>query len=729
MSFEFTNWKNVLQEYCVANRLAMPSYSDVEKGGADHCPYWICSCTVHDLSAVGAPNTKKVFSEQDAAKNLYVKLVNVPRDIIKDVGNKHVEQVANAQSYEIASLRNENAALKTQLEQLNMHFNSFKAAAVYDIQDLTNQVKYLRETLMAVQENTMDLVDERQREKERFDNDPVLSVRDLQSIIGLLGAGHKKGDGPQTAKPQRPEFATGRKFRKPLPKSEKKEIKKEVKKDVRKDLKQEMTVSRSTKANIVKQVDALIPARTAFRNLLTMLYKAFILPGEKETRAVRIQTGFNSSETALMKIHTRDDISFCPTADLASYSTYNELTHDSLAFLQFRDPVRHVVFWHPNTSKAAYAYRLKFLDVTTQNTLTEFIQNMSITAPFNLRWLEPICLEHQGGWKPHGQVLPVGRVKDRQGFFFLMKGSFVTVSFGGGGAVEIVPVIAVGDGYYEMGPQGNLTTGQLWNVSKTGYYQLGVLAKTAIPISFTMTVEYNPIVTDNQSGVYCHRMQYDFEEEAKVIDSARLLGVAFKLTPTTPEAAKGGFLYGKQFRQGANWLDQLGDPNSTLKSATAVVSNLNNEEGISADKGMYGWLKPTDPGDFDLKSDWGRVNVTNLVTYSFSVVPEHEYLGCFANIPASSLGERAFKWNSYIIGDYATDSQYRDTAPPQLTKEVLTKVIEGSKTIRQFHENPLHLPSLLNAIYKAGGAIVNGVVDYGPMVVDFFKKVKPYFDK
>jgi hypothetical protein len=58
-----------LQERCMAQKIGVPIYTDLERGGLEHSPVFTTKVTVNEFEAFGTSSTKKL-AKKEAAKNM-----------------------------------------------------------------------------------------------------------------------------------------------------------------------------------------------------------------------------------------------------------------------------------------------------------------------------------------------------------------------------------------------------------------------------------------------------------------------------------------------------------------------------------------------------------------------------------------------------------------------------------------------------------------------------------
>jgi len=189
----------------------------------------------------------------------------------------------------------------------------------------------------------------------------------------------------------------------------------------------------------------------------------------------------------------------------------------------------------------------------------------------------------------------------------------------------------------------------------------------------------------------------DIWAQATDIEGIRCVGAALMLSPKTTILNVGGACVGRQCNKGVGWYSSMstGDPYGKLCSEIG-------SERMDFQRGIYGFEKPRDVVDTEILTPFRFINGELSAIHN----PEPMAWSCFAvTVTAGDSGTSypgALADLSILYSvEYQTDSHWRDAEVSDATTQDLIRAIEILKTVKQFHENPLHIKEILGKI-KSG---------------------------
>jgi hypothetical protein len=210
-----------------------------------------------------------------------------------------------------------------------------------------------------------------------------------------------------------------------------------------------------------------------------------------------------------------------------------------------------------------------------------------------------------------------------------------------------------------------------------------------------------------------HQCAKDFEKNVGSASSIRINAASIMYTNTAPKFFREGKVVGYQVPQGDDWKKWI-DISDTGSAMGAVEK--------TADKGIYGFLKSTQPEDFKM-AVYTHVDTTGAILDSFRPLNQKSAF-LVVNIrctvattvtESTSLAQDGY-WTISSVMEYETSDSYRDVAHPTFTEADYKLGAEYAGRLVQWHENPMHIKDLWGAITKGARNVFNGIVQYAPKV-------------
>jgi len=259
-----------------------------------------------------------------------------------------------------------------------------------------------------------------------------------------------------------------------------------------------------------------------------------------------------------------------------------------------------------------------------------------------------------------------------------------------------------------------------YTVSESGYYAFFISAANNTVVGGSLTnFQFGAgyIVTDQD--VMGHLPPASYVQNFGAVGATRVLGASMLYTNTASPLNRQGKIGGVQVPEnGTHW--------SEIYSAVNPFNTLMlipEAEKFEAANGCYGFLKPTQPGDFDFRS---HVEVqAGLIVDSHYPIDDMSSAYIAMAVVIETTDGRDGEITFCHSQEYQTTDQYREPKTPNGSITMYKEGVSFIRHVPQWHENPLHLGDIWNTVKgglrKVGGAIVK----YGPAVLEGALKIAP----
>lgn len=207
-----------------------------------------------------------------------------------------------------------------------------------------------------------------------------------------------------------------------------------------------------------------------------------------------------------------------------------------------------------------------------------------------------------------------------------------------------------------------------------------------------------------------------FDAMISSVEELRIIGASILYTNTSNVLARGGNIAGYQIPGSEEFYDWIN---------YSVVASAEESVAMDATNGCYGFLKPTQPADFNYYPV-NEMHCGNLDSIS-------DTLEIISSIPYNPNGSGR---NAQVTVSFAVEFKTPNVFFNAVYPDPNTQVIDGCFGIMcrmtQFTENPLHLKDIKQFIGKAMGKVaeyapkvISAVKNYGPMVARTAAKLAP----
>jgi len=427
----------------------------------------------------------------------------------------------------------------------------------------------------------------------------------------------------------------------------------------------------------------------------------------KESEPVRVGSAFGSDPTATAKLFRRLNVingsqtfpSDIPNADTVGFA--------------FRDALRSMIYSFGLNSADGFEYSADFaLDINTAPGIE-----------FYPRYEGPLSLNLSSSTvSPHGENLYFGRngKTDQHRGIFATGGPSTTLS------VIIPPIPLLTTGIVQINLWRFL--GDVWasaatyelpanvggtanmNLAVTGYYSITFSCGS---VGATISTEITGHVNLTQYGAsspmtWAQLPLPNVEDVLPVVRAYRITSVSLMLTNTASPLNRQGQIVGIQLPKESDFLNFLDfdEVASDLKSQSFSVVN-----------GMYGFLKPTSPDDFDMRVFQYIPSYTfnNFADYVFDLIPESDYLLIHSQV-VDPNGRQGYWTPAYNV-EYESISQWSDLKTSDATQLDLSKALTLLPDVPQWHENDFHFSDIWDWIKDTASSVWSGIKEIAPVAL------------
>jgi len=231
----------------------------------------------------------------------------------------------------------------------------------------------------------------------------------------------------------------------------------------------------------------------------------------------------------------------------------------------------------------------------------------------------------------------------------------------------------------------------------------------SITMPFSSSVTVNSMKYSCSGSIFAHQSLPNYDVNVGSCNTVRILSASVQYTNTTQELQQNGDVAMYQFSAGEHWTE--------LVPTTGGYNLFSTPQGSyfgKAAKGSFGFLKPGQPTDFLLRTN---VQVENglLIDSYYPLDHESSYLGMYitqSTTAAIPTGVLQYQWGL----EYESEDVWRDVQISQVNCEDYRRAFTLLKEVPAFHENPLHLAQIWNAIKSGAKTVIDGAIKYGPIV-------------
>ncbi len=389
---------------------------------------------------------------------------------------------------------------------------------------------------------------------------------------------------------------------------------------------------------------------------------------------------------------------------------------EGMAFI-FRDPGRAYVIYNPNPAGTAFTYQCYFVQPSLPPV-------SSLQIADNSGWMVPIaysvCLTPS--FAPYDQIAMAYTDSDALNKFIwtnindsanftlsaLANTSSYTITwykFENGIMVKEGANTQIGAGAPQIVPAGPFTS------SAYRAFGIKVTVNGANPIPDNQfAYNLNSLTFTGADAVWEHHALPGYINNLAAATSVRVAAASILCTNQAAQIYKQGRIAALQVPAGNDWTDLRG---------FEIISSANGSKTLPAETGIYSFLKPTQPSDFDYKVVTNLQNGT-LYETSVSIVPQSSFTAVAFSITNSATtnqtstpGQQLFWTFAYGV-EYLSTDVWREVTIADSNPRIYALALEYLSRMPNVYENPLHISELLKKLKSVFQTAVSGIVKYGP---------------
>jgi len=513
-----------------------------------------------------------------------------------------------------------------------------------------------------------------------------------------------------------------------------KNVKKQVKQMVAKDVQNELksgnlggAVSQAAKARIGKKSANSIRNQMQSSNmtLVEQIAASFAMP-ELRT-VVRYPSSFSQALTAVAAPYT------VQTAAWNTGSTNQSVSANDMACFVTRSPEAAVVVYDANTSASSWAYQFSGTSLVSGVPVIP-AQTFTVNClPQGKSYIPTIYGTALNAYAPHGGTMYAGFLPEASPgkWFWMNGGDSLTVTGNMQTNVTTFNCSLHLDSWnpatgFQPSAAYTASTAFPYNTNTTltlsvpadGYYCMAFVTEqtigAAVPIPFT----FSSVKLSGSGDNWCHLALPYYSNNLASAEGVRVLSVSARYTNEAAEIYRQGKIAALQVPETNHWYDYV-QPNS---GGFTAISQALGAETLPLDKGLYIFLKPTKPDDFDYRSNL-EVENGSIVDSRWPIDQRTSFLAIYA-VCTTAQGRDGYFTFSFGV-EYLTTDVWREINTPSIEPKIYEEAIRLVGTLKQIHENPLHISDIWNGIKSFAASVASGITKYGPGAIKLAGMVLP----
>jgi len=223
-------------------------------------------------------------------------------------------------------------------------------------------------------------------------------------------------------------------------------------------------------------------------------------------------------------------------------------------------------------------------------------------------------------------------------------------------------------------------------------------------------IAFSDVVWSTNGPLFAHQPVADYDLNMGSAPGVRMFGCSIMYTNTSSAQYRNGELTGVQMAQDSHWEDEIIN--------LSKVSGYNKARTFNADKGIYGYLKPTKLDDFAIQSNL-QLYDGHLVDSKWPLFNSFAYLLVVGNIDGASAALNAPSgqkgtWVSHNSLEYESLDTWRNVGKPGKDDKLFSAAIAKLSDYEQWTHNPTHVKDIISAISKGAhtvGEVTNVISD------------------
>lgn len=424
---------------------------------------------------------------------------------------------------------------------------------------------------------------------------------------------------------------------------------------------------------------------------------------------VRVADTYSADETGLAQAITKLKVNWDAGATTLSTNGRQLPVNDWGAFI-FPSLLRHSVVYTTVSPQAVIPSGWTYQACTNVFGTGVNLNVQNDQGTFNI---EPASWVSTGATAPHGPILFAGQAEGRVGVWIDASTDVGTNASLVVTLNAVLPVDAAAClttyqwnggrwkffGTTKIGAGNAILTQSTITIS--GYYAftLGITnwnTDAGIPVTFTM------VLTCRTTSCWAHHYVNHALLNLQNIGRNRILGLAFLLQNEASVMNKQGNVVAKQIPAGYDWFSALAGNGAGFYN---TMFDDDNSRTFLLETGIYGFKRPKGSQDFDWENEVDQISVPNGATANlvqstakayFQIACPCDYLALAAEATAVGAGDCLL---TTAVGiEYTTQNSWIDTSTPAISEGAFKLGIATLREVDQFYENPIHLPSIMDAI-------------------------------
>jgi hypothetical protein len=399
-------------------------------------------------------------------------------------------------------------------------------------------------------------------------------------------------------------------------------------------------------------------------------------------RGLRYRDESSTVASATATFHT--NLALVQTA-ASVINTYAYFNGGIMAAYLFRDPLRALVYYRPNSENKAYSYTANF---TTVGTITYALAATVEPQQVDFLYLPDTNYTNIATIHPHGPSLFPGLALGRKAIW-MDSGSTMTIVLSSTTAASVLVTLAWNGKSFDVYATTAVSTATFtYNASKSGYFAFEVVLG-ASPNAASITA-----VLTGTTDVMAHNCCATFDGQLSLFNQTRVVAASLLLSNEASALYAEGNISMAQFPASVNFWQV-----TNIESVMAVRETWSGKAAL----GAYGWLKPGDASDFIYRTN---IVSTGSVVYgcSFDLQNQGEFLACF--VKTASVTGPLYPGADFLLSachalEFTTTSQVCEVEYCMMSTSMRQAAMDRLAYATQFFENPFHLTGIRN--FFAGG--------------------------
>lgn len=452
-------------------------------------------------------------------------------------------------------------------------------------------------------------------------------------------------------------------------------------------------------------------------------------------RLIRWASSFSTAPTAMAAPWTDEDIfrDFHDDSDFFHVAMFRSFECASIVYYNNTSALNAIYkFYISNDTNTGLPATSQTFAIANMNSL----DNYPLHLPFAIPDLSTQIKPHSDYWL--GGSLD-GTQSKKSRFFWLDVGTIIDLQVTGVANMGTTSVLkfylnqATNETLFDravsstsLNPVGAGTISA--TVLTAGYYSIS-LDLTIGDASVTLgTFTFNIKSTCNDP-IHGHRPAPKFEANYSTLDQWRIPAMTICITNNSTLVQREGRIVANQLPDRENWFDFMN---------FATLSSSAGRKHLEATKGVYSYLKPTKPSDFDMKSYLRISSTVPVIADSFyPIFDRGSFLAIGMQID-NPLG-RTFIMQICCALEFQTTNTFFNLEQSNYKPASFAEAYEALKNMVQFTENPVHFLQLIRmgakilntgatVVSKYGPSVMRGVNRYGPKVISSANRLKKLTD-